>query len=164
MILPQYAIVNQEHGPLTGKAYILVPEYRTGDVLSKAYHEGRIVSDSPTVMYYSGLSPSFFISSRQLAWYEVDPDSAKLAAWLRLNNVSYVVWEKSTSSELWHIFPNFDDGQIHKLGLTLFIPVYEDTIIKRHEIQQQNGTALWEHDFPGTPELVIYQVQFISVL
>jgi hypothetical protein len=156
LVLPHYALIDQEKGPLTGKSYIVAPEYRVGGVLAEFYHGGNIVTDSPIVMYYSRVDLTNFIGSREIAWYRDDPNNSKLAEWLKANNVQYIVWENSTSSELSQIFPELGSGSPLQLGQIRLIPLYEDTLRKR---QQQGGPTLWEHDFPGTPDLIIYQVQ-----
>jgi len=159
LLLPQYALLDQEKGPLTGKAYIVAPEYRTGKALKEFYREGTIISDSPIVMYYSGLSPTLFFSSREIGWYRDDPDNSKLAEWLKARHVVLIVWEKSTSSELWQIMPSLSDGETHQLGRVRLNPVYEDTLAERSQIAQQGGRTLWEHDYPGTPDLIVYELQ-----
>jgi hypothetical protein len=156
LIIPQLAIISQEGGPLPKKAYIIMPEYRTGLALKDSYKQGKIISDSAIVMYYSGLRPDLFISSKDLDWYPSSHDNSRLDDWLKANNVQFIVWENSTSSGLWQIFPELSDGSLHQLGPARLTPIYEDTLAKRH---QQGGATLWEHDFPGTPDLIIYQVQ-----
>lgn len=158
LIIPQYAIITQEHGALPGKAYIIMPEYRTGVALNNLHPDGRVISDSPIVMYYSGMRVDSFISSKDIDWYRSNPDSSKLADWLKANNVQFIVWENSTSSGLWQILPELSDESPHQLGAAHLAPIYEDTLAARHLIQQQGGASLWEHDFPGTPDLIIYQV------
>jgi len=159
LILPQYALLDQEKGPLTGKAYIVMPEYRTGNALKELYREGTIISDSPVVIYYSGLNPTLFFSSREINWYRHDPDTSRLAEWLKARHVLLIVWENSTSSELWQILPSLNDGQTHRLAGVTLTPLYKDTLAERYQIAQQSGTTLWEHDYPGTPDLIVYEVQ-----
>ena len=164
LVLPTFAMLSQEgssaQGPLPKRTYIMMPEYRTGLALKSIYGEGRIISDSAIVMYYSGLRPDLFKSSREIDWYRSTPDNSRLTDWLRANDVRLVVWEKSNSSELWQIFPALSDESTHQLGAVRLVPVYEDTLAKRHLIEQQGGTTLWEHLYPGTPDLIIYQLQF----
>lgn len=159
LVLPQYALVGQEKGPLTGKSYIVAPEYRVGNALADLYQGGNIISDSPIVIYYSRVDPAKFIGGREILWYGNNPDNSKLADWLKANNVQYIIWENSTSSELSRIFPGLGSGTTVQLGQVQLIPLYEDTLRRR---QQQGGPTLWEHDFPGTPDLIIYQLQFLQ--
>jgi len=158
LVLPQYALVSQEKGPLTGKAYVEVPEYRTGKTLGELYDQGSIISDSPVVIYYSSLDPALFVSSRDIVWYRDTPDNSKFAEWLEAKHITILVWENSTSSDLQQILPDLNDGETHQLGNVKFVPLYKDTLAERLRIAQQGGTGLWEHEYPGTPDLIIYQV------
>jgi hypothetical protein len=164
LVIPTFAMLSQEgssaQGPLPKRTYIMIPEYRTGLALKDFYKEGRVISDSAIVMYYSGLRPDLFRSSREIDWYHSTQDNSRLTDWLRANNVHLIVWERSNSSQLWQILPNLSDGTTHQLGIIKMVPVYEDTLAKRHLIEQQGGTTLWEHLYPGTPDLIIYQIQF----
>ena len=164
LVIPQYAMLSQENssaqGPLPKRTYIMMPEYRTGLALKDIYKVGRIISDSAIVMYYSSLRPDLFMSSREIDWYRSSHDNSRLVSWLKASNVQLIVWEKSNSSELWQIFPDLSDESAHQLGAIRLVPVYEDTLAKRHLIEQQGGTTLWEHLYPGAPDLIIYQIQF----
>lgn len=160
MIVPHVAQAQIETGPK--KAFIQMPEYRTGLALKEAYTGGKVLADGPTAMYYSGIDLSMFISFKDLQWYQQNPDDAKLAAWLRTNDVRWMIWENASFSDAHVIFPSLAEAKEHSVGDVRIMSVYEDTLEKRRELQKQGLEELWEHEpeFGGTtPEVVLYKIE-----
>jgi hypothetical protein len=159
MIVPHVAQAEIETGPK--KAFIQMPEYRAGLALKASYTDGRILADGPTAIYYSGIAPSMFVSFKDLEWYARNPDDAKLVDWLKDRDIRWMLWENASFSDAQRILPSLASGNEHIVGDVRIVPVYEDTLERRREIEKQGGEEQWEHlpEFGGTtPEVIVYRV------
>jgi hypothetical protein len=163
MIVPHVAQASIETGPK--KAFIQMPEYRAGLALAEQYNGGRVIADGPTTIYYSQVDPSMFLAFKDLAWYGENPSNEKLANWLRDNDIRWIVWENASFSDAQKILPQLATASTHQIANAQLIPVYEDTLRKRRELEQQGipNAPLWEHlpKFGGTtPEVILYRLEF----
>jgi hypothetical protein len=153
LIIPYYAQISI--GPK--KTYIISPDERVGLKLREIYESGRIVSDMPAVIYFSGLDPSFFITSIHIPWGTGNYSAEGLKLWLQANQVRYIVWQNSTDSPISEILPILGQPRNYRpdsfwIGQVNFQLVYEDSL----------AAGNWEHssdygpDFP--PSIFLYQL------
>jgi len=146
------------------KVYIVMPDQRMGLKLNENYVGGKILCDSPIVIYYSEIGLSEFMSYDLLDWHLKTPDSRKLADWLKTNNVKLIVWMAVPYSKAMMVFPELQDADPHKIGDVSLELVYEDSYrlymmykeLKLRGIVQQNPYA--EHAFPWMFDILVYKV------
>jgi len=155
------------------KVYVVSPEYRTGIWIRDNADSGLILSDFPSIIYYSKLEPSRFLSYDYLAWYLKDPDPAKLESWLGEHNIRYVIWQEVPYSIGWKIFPQLareeyvdkylilKPAESFELGHIKLTLVYEDSL--RLYLA---GQGFYEHDpawgEPRVPDIFLYEVNYAS--
>lgn len=132
------------------KVYVVMPDYRAGLALKHSYSNGKILSDFPTVIYYSSIDPKNFLSYEGLRWYLTMRDDSKLEDWIKENNVKFLVMENTSFTIAHELFPELASGEkiIHRGGLT-FKLIYEDT----------SKAGYWEHDY-NVPNVYIYEIEF----
>ncbi|MBS7655535.1 hypothetical protein KEJ50_03435 [Candidatus Bathyarchaeota archaeon] len=132
------------------KVYVVMPDYRAGLALKHSYTGGKILSDFPTVIYYSNIELQNFLSYESLKWYLSSCDDAKLKDWFKENNVKFLVVENTSFTLAHKLFPELTFGEkiVHKGELT-FKLIYEDT----------SKAGYWEHDY-NVPNVYIYEVEF----
>ena len=132
------------------KVYVVMPDYRAGLALKHSYSNGKILSDFPTVIYYSGINPKNFLSYENLRWYLTMRDDYKLKDWIKENNIKFLVVENTSFTIAHKLFPELALGEkiVHKGELT-FKLIYEDT----------SKAGYWEHDY-NVPNVYIYEVEF----
>jgi len=95
-------------------------ELIAGQLLSRSYANGTVLSDSPTIIYYSHLDPAKFYSTSSLDWYSQAWNKSELAAWMRERHVKYLVWQNVSYSSTWWLFPELSHGSNLKLGDIMF--------------------------------------------
>jgi len=151
LIVPYYAQISI--GPK--KAYVISPDQRVGVKLREIYESGKIVSDMPAVIYFSGLDPSFFITSPNIPWRTGNYSADGLKRWLQANQVRYLVWQNSTGSPISEIFPFLGEPKNYYpdsywIGQVNFHLVYEDSLFAGN----------WEHapTYDGPPSIYLYQI------
>lgn len=93
------------------QTYVIKPEMEAGLALAALYNGGGVVSDSPTVIYYSKIEPSKFHSSLEIRWYARDWSREKLKEWYLKNGIRFMVWQNVTYSSLWWLFPELSEGR-----------------------------------------------------
>ncbi|MEM2530459.1 MAG: hypothetical protein QXL32_04985 [Candidatus Bathyarchaeia archaeon] len=99
------------------KTYVLKPELEAGLALATIYKGGGVISDSPTVIYYSGIDPRRFHPSSQIHWYAKGWSREKLKEWYMRNDIRYMVWQNASYSSLWWLYPELSGGR-DKIDLT----------------------------------------------
>ncbi|MEM1588727.1 MAG: hypothetical protein QXL90_06750, partial [Candidatus Bathyarchaeia archaeon] len=131
------------------KVYVVMPDYRAGIALKHSYTDGKILSDFPTVIYYSNIDPKNFLSYEYLRWYLTIRDDSKLKDWIKENNIKFLVIENTSFTIAHKLFPELTSGEkiVHKGELT-FKLIYEDT----------SKAGYWEHDY-NVPNVYIYKVE-----
>jgi len=155
------------------KVYVISPEYRTGLWIRENANSGVILTDSPSIIYYSRLEPSRFLSYDYLAWYLEDPDPAKLESWLKENNVEYIVWQKVPYSIGWKMFPQLvKEGYVKEFAILIPTESYELSQTKLTLVYEDSlrlhlaGPGFWEHDpafgEPRVPDIFLYEVNHTS--
>jgi hypothetical protein len=142
------------------KAYVISPEQRLGEHLRTAYDGGNIICDLPTVIYYSGLDPNIFRSSSLIAWYPKNASPSDLMEWLSTNEISLIVWQNVTTSQISQILPVLGGSSDYSpdsytIGQIRFHLLYEDSL----------AAGNWEHDpqfgIPPPP-IFLFQVDVQS--
>jgi len=93
------------------KTYIVKPELEAGLALSGLYKGGHIISDSPTVIYYSKIDPGRFHPSVQIHWYAKGWSRERLKEWYLKNDIRYMVWQNASYSSLWWLYPELSSGR-----------------------------------------------------
>lgn len=93
------------------KTYVAKPELEAGLALAKIYKGGGVISDSPTVIYYSKIDPRKFHPSVQLHWYAKGWSRERLREWYLRNDIRYMVWQNSSYSSLWWLYPELSEGK-----------------------------------------------------
>lgn len=93
------------------KTYVLKPELEAGLALATIYKGGGVISDSPTVIYYSGIDPRRFHPSSQIHWYAKGWSREKLKEWYMRNDIRYMVWQNASYSSLWWLYPELSGGR-----------------------------------------------------
>lgn len=136
------------------KAYVIMPEYRASQKIAALYAEGAILTDSPTIIYYSGLNPKVFMSFNEIAWYGETRDNARLLKWLMEKRVTIIVWENATFSTSPTILPELGNGKERRIGGASFEPIYEESL----KLRKLRAIPYWEFDEPGSPDIIIYEV------
>jgi len=153
LIVPYYAQISI--GPK--KVYVISPDQRVGLKLREIYQSGKIVSDIPAVIYFSGLDPSFFITSLHIPWGTGNYSAEGLKQWLQVNQVRYIVWQNSTDSPIAQILPFLGEPKNYNpdsfwIGQMNFQLIYEDSL----------AAGNWEHssDYGPTfpPSIFLYQL------
>lgn len=153
LIIPYYAQISI--GPQ--KAYVISPEKRVGEQLRAFYDSGKILCDVPAIIYFSGLDPSFFVTSSEIPWRDGNRSADALLQWFTANQIRYVVWQNSTGSPISEIFPSLGEPRNYQpnsfwIGQVYFQLIYEDSL----------AAGNWEHspDYgePAPPSVFLYQV------
>ncbi|MEM2896343.1 MAG: glycosyltransferase family 39 protein [Candidatus Bathyarchaeia archaeon] len=126
------------------KVYVIRPEMRVGVWLRQNYSEGLVLTDSPTVIYFSSIEVDRFVSSSSLD-VDIGANLTKRVDWLRSHNISYLVWHRVPYSGVWLKFPELADAEDHEIQGLLFKVVYVD-----------KG---WEHDY-GVPDIFVYRIEY----
>ncbi len=85
-------------------------ELVVGQLLNKAYTNGNVLCDSPTIIYYSHLDPGKFYSTSSLEWYSQRWNKSELVAWIKDQDVRYLVWQNVSYSASWWMFPELSNG------------------------------------------------------
>ncbi len=99
------------------KTYVVKPELEAGLALTTIYEGGGVISDSPTVIYYSKIDPRRFHSSTRIHWYAQGWSRERLREWYLNNNIRYMVWQNASYSSLWWLYPELSGGR-DKIDLT----------------------------------------------
>jgi len=102
-------------------------EVKAGEALKKIYNgEGFIISDSPTVIYFSGVPPEKFYSMNNLFWYKDSWNKTQLKNWLLNHSVKYIVWENASYSASWWLLPELKENSIVKLNGVTFQLIFSE--------------------------------------
>jgi len=100
-----------DHWIFPVKTYIGKPAMEAGLALAALYNGGGVISDSPTVIYYSRIEPTKFYPSESIYWYASGWSKEKLKEWYLKNDVHYIVWQNVSHSGLWWLFPELSSGK-----------------------------------------------------
>ena len=138
------------------KSYMVMPEYRAGLKLKEFYNGGKILCDSPAIVYHSGLDINSFLSFENLFWYSKNKNQKELKTWLERNNITILVWHNVTFSIAPKLFPELSKGETHYYydGITLTL-LYEDSK-RTWKIPELNH---WEHAYDA-PDILIYRIEY----
>ncbi len=90
-------------------------EVKVGEALKQIYDSGSIISDSPTIIYFSGIPPEKFYSTNNLFWYKDSWNKTELQNWLLNHDIRYIVWENASYSASWWLFPELKEKNTLKL-------------------------------------------------
>ncbi|MEM1588726.1 MAG: hypothetical protein QXL69_03535 [Candidatus Bathyarchaeia archaeon] len=101
-------------------------EIKVGESLKKIYDGGFIICDSPTVIYYSGIPPEKFYSTNNLFWYKDSWNKVELQNWFLNHNVKYIIWENTSYSATWWLFPELKENQILKFDSFTLKLIYSE--------------------------------------
>lgn len=93
------------------KTYVVKPELEAGLALAKIYKGGGVISDSPTIIYYSKIDPRRFHPSAQIHWYAKGWSREKLREWYSKNDIRYLVWQNASYSSIWWLYPELSEGR-----------------------------------------------------
>jgi 4-amino-4-deoxy-L-arabinose transferase-like glycosyltransferase len=85
-------------------------ELIAGKLLGETYTNGTVLCDSPTIIYYSHLDPSKFLSTNELEWYTRTWSKSELASWIGIHEVRYLIWQNVSYSSSWWMFPELSNG------------------------------------------------------
>lgn len=155
LLLPYFAQI--PIGPR--KLFVISPEQRAADMLREQYSGGKIVTDSATVIYFSQIDPTLFLTFDHIMKFLETAGPDKLAEWFRSHQVSLLVWQNSTHSRAAELFPqlgaphNYSPNSV-QIGRLLFVLVYEDSL----------AAGNWEHDplYFGPPAIYLYRIEILS--
>lgn len=138
------------------KSYMVMPEYRAGIKLKESYENGKILCDSPAIIYHSGLAPDSFLSFENLFWYSENKNQTRLELWLKENNITMLVWHNATFSIAPKLFPELGEGKTNYSfnGIKLSL-LYEDSK-RTWKIPELNH---WEHAYDA-PDIMIYKIEY----
>jgi len=103
-------------------------EVKAGEALKEIYDGGFVISDSPTIIYFSSIPPEKFYSTNNLFWYKDSWNKTELQNWLLNHNIKYIVWENASYSASWWLFPELKEKYTLKLNnATLQLIFSEET-------------------------------------
>ncbi|MBS7655534.1 hypothetical protein KEJ50_03430 [Candidatus Bathyarchaeota archaeon] len=104
-------------------------EVKAGEALKEVYNgEGFIISDSPTIIYFSHVPPEKFYSTNNLFWYKDSWNKTQLRNWLLNHSIKYIVWENASYSASWWLIPELKEGSTVKLdGITFQLMFSEES-------------------------------------
>jgi len=121
-------------GVFAYKTYAVEPERDVGFWLAQNYRGGRILSDSPTVIYYSypAVPVGRYLATDTLGWYpESNWNGTMLTQWVKRNHVRFLVWQNTSYSTSWWMFPRLSDGNDHLVGDLRFHMIHDGTRVYR---------------------------------
>jgi len=117
-------------------------EVKAGEALKNIYDGGFVISDSPTIIYFSGIPPEKFYSTNNLFWYKNSWNKTELQNWLLNHNVKYIVWENVSYSASWWLFPDLKENQILKFDDITLVEIFDE---KEYSLNIKIFKVIYEH-------------------
>jgi hypothetical protein len=117
-------------------------EVKAGEALKNIYDGGFVISDSPTIIYFSDIPPEKFYSTNNLFWYKNSWNKTELQNWLLNHNVKYIVWENVSYSASWWLFPELKENRILKFNNITLVEVFNE---KEYSLNIKIFKVIYEH-------------------